>query len=153
MSETQRSIISILHEEHGIPHSKLNPSARIWHDLGVDGDDVGDLLQRLHELFGTDFTALNEQWLDFFNYEGTSPRSWLLGFLLLIPSVAAAVWISVIFEFSQHVAGLLTVALFFMLWFAIGKLLPSRPKRPVTIAGLARIVDAGKWPVSPDSVS
>ena len=153
MSETQRSIISILHEEHGIPHSKLKPTAMIWHDLGVDGDDVGDLLQRLHELFGTDFTALNDQWLDFFNYEGTSPRSCLIGLLLLISSVAAAVWISVTFEFPQHVAGLLTVTLFFMLWFATGKLHPRKPKRPVTIAGLARIVESGKWPVSPDNVT
>ena len=153
MSEVQRQIIDLLHEEHGIARSKLIPTARIWHDLGVDGDDVGDLLQRLHELFGTDFTALDDQWLEFFNYEGASPRSCVLGLALLIPSVAGAIWISETFELSRHGAGLLTVAVFFGLWFLLGRLFPSKPKRPLTIAGLANIVDAGHWPRSPTKVN
>ena len=152
MTNTQQAIIDILHDEHGIPRSKLDPSARIGHDLGVDGDDVSDLLERLHERFGTDFSALSEQWLEFFNYEGASPRSCLIGILLLIPSVAAAIWIAETFNFSQHEGGLLTVAVYFALWFALSRMIPSKAKRSVTIAGLASMVDAGRWPTDPGDV-
>ncbi len=153
MSEAMEAIISILHDQHGIPVSKLEPSARIWHDLGVDGDDVTELLNSIHERFGTDFSTLSDQWLEFFNYEGYSPPSCLAGMLLLIPSVALAVWLADKFDFTQHWAGLLTVVFFFASWFALGRIFfHGKPKRPLTIAGLAKIVEQGQWPAQPDNV-
>jgi hypothetical protein len=153
MYEAMKVIISILHDEHGIPVSKLEPSARIWHDLGVDGDDVAELLNSIHERFGTDFSTLSDQWFEFFNYEGYSPRSCLAGIVLLIPSVALAVWLADKFDFTQHGAGLLTVGVFFASWFALGRIFfPGKPKRPLTIAGLSTIVEQGQWPAQQDDV-
>lgn len=67
MDDPLTVITDLLHDEHGIPVAKLSPAARLGRDLGVDGDDASDLFQRLHERFGTDFSALNEQWPEFFS--------------------------------------------------------------------------------------
>jgi hypothetical protein len=146
------AITDLLREEHGIPLAKLHPSARLGHDLGVDGDDASDLLQRLHERFGTDFSALDEQWTEFFNHEGSSPRSILIAFALLIPSTALTVWIAAVFALSTNMGGAVGVVVFFASWFVLSRVLPNKPKRPVTIGGLADVVRTGAWPTDPEKV-
>jgi hypothetical protein len=152
MSDPIIAITELLRDEHGIPPAKLHPSARLGHDLGVDGDDASDLLQRLHDRFGTDFSALDGQWTEFFNHEGASPRSILIGFALMIPSTAATVWIASVFRLSTSMAGAVGVAMLFTLWAGLGWLLPRKAKRPVTITGLADVVRSGAWPTDPDQV-
>lgn len=146
MDEPLLAIIDLLREEHGLAAVKLHPSARLAHDLGVDGDDVSDLLQCLHERFGTDFSALDEQWTEFFHHEGASPWSILIGLALMIPSTAITVWIAAMFKLSTSVVGVFGVAIFFALWIGLGWLLPKKRMRPVTIDGLADIVQTGAWP-------
>lgn len=145
-------ITDLLRDEHGIPAAKLHPSARLGHDLGVDGDDASDLFQRLHCLFGTDFSALDGQWTEFFDNEGASPRSILIGFALLISSTAVTVWIASVFRLSTNMAGALGVVMFAALWVGLGWIFPRKAKRPVTIAGLADVVRTGAWPTDPEKV-
>ncbi|MDF2810466.1 MAG: hypothetical protein K0S56_1497 [Microvirga sp.] len=152
MSDPIGAITELLREEHGIPPAKLHPSARLSHDLGVDGDDASDLLQRLHERFGTEFSALNEQWSQFFNHEGASPRSILIALALMIPCTALTVWIAVRLDLSASVCGVLNVVVFFASWIVLGRLFPAKPKRPVTIEGLADVIRAGAWPDDPADV-
>ena len=152
MDDPLAAITDLLREEHGIAQAKLHPSTKLGHDLGVDGDDVSDLLQHLHERFGTDFSALNEHWTEFFHNEGASPRSILIGLLLMVPSTALTVWVADVFSLSTGIAGTIGVATFFTFWVALGWLFPAKPKRPVTIAGLADVIRAGAWPTDPTEV-
>lgn len=152
MSDPIAAITELLREEHGIPLAKLHPSARLGQDLGVDGDDASDLLHRLHERFGTDFSALDEQWTQFFNHEGVSFRSTLIALALMIPSAALTVWIAVRLDLSTTVGGGLGAAVFFASWIVLGWLLPGKPTRPVTIAGLAEVIRVGAWPDDPANV-
>ena len=152
MDDPIDAITGLLRDEHGIPEAKLLPLARLAQDLGVDGDDVSDLLSRLHDRFGTDFSALDEQWTEFFHTEGASVRSIALTFLLLIPTTVVTVVIAAAMKLSTGFAGTLGVILFFSCWLAIGWLFPGRAKRPVTILGLAEVVRAGAWPTDATSV-
>jgi hypothetical protein len=136
-------ITGLLRDEHGIPQAKLLLGARLAQDLGVDEDDASDLLSRLHDRFGTDLSALDGQWTEFFHTEGSSVRSIALTLLLLIPSTAVTVVIAAALQLSTGFAGTLGVILFFNCWLVIGWLFPGRAKRPVTILGLAEVVKAG----------
>ncbi|UZK66365.1 acyl carrier protein [Sphingomonas sp. M1-B02] len=146
MDDPLAVITDLLHDEHGIPVAKLSPTARLGHDLGVDGDDASDLFQRLHERFGTNFSALNEQWPEFFHNEGGTLRGFLLGLALMVPSTALTVWIATVFDLTTHIGGLVGVVTFFALWLCVGWLLPAKPKRHLTIEGLAQVIRDGAWP-------
>ncbi len=152
MDDPLEVINDLLRERHGIKQAKLHPSSRLWHDLGVDGDDISDLLQHLHERFGTDFSALNEHWTEFFHEEGASLRSILFALLMMIPSTAVTLWIAAVFKLSTGFAGAIGVAMFFAFWIALAWLFPGKPKRPVTIAGLSNVIRAGEWPNDPAKV-
>ncbi|MDP5278053.1 hypothetical protein Q9Q95_03890 [Sphingomonas sp. DG1-23] len=152
MTDPLQAITDLLREEHGIPSARLQPWARLGPDLGVDGDDASELLQRLHEAFGTDFSALEEQWTEFFHVEGTSPRAVLCGLLLLIPSIALTLWVAAAFDLPDAAAPAIGVVTFFASSAGLGRLFPGKPKRPVTIEGLADIVRAGAWPADPAKV-
>ena len=45
MDDPVEAISTLLREQHGIRQAMLQPSARLAHDLGVDGDDMSELLQ------------------------------------------------------------------------------------------------------------
>lgn len=134
----------------GVPAVKVTPDARILHDLGVDGDDASELFQALHARFGTDFTELTYQWRVFFNTEGASPRAILFGILAIIVFGGAAGALTAALHWPAIAAWGLAMAL-----LAGGGWLFSRfgPElRPLTVAGLAEIVQAGRWPSDPSDV-
>ncbi|MBB5716987.1 acyl carrier protein [Sphingomonas aerophila] len=152
MDDALAAITELLHDDHGIPVARLSPTARISHDLGIDGDDASDLFQRLHERFGTDFSALNEQWTEFFHNEGGSLRGFLLSLASMIPSTALAVWTAIYFDLSTHMGGLLGVLAFFGFRLCAGWLFPAKPKRHLTIEGLSQVVQKGAWPTDATKV-
>jgi len=141
----------LLIEGQGVPERKVTPDARILHDLGVDGDDAGEVFDALHERFGTDFSELNGQWRTFFNTEGASPPAILLGIFAVLVCGGAAGMLAAALDWPKVVAGGLAVALLvfggglFSRWF-------GRELRPLTVAGLAEIVQAGRWPSDPADV-
>jgi hypothetical protein len=147
MDEPLNAIVDLLREKHGISPAKLKPSARLWHDLGVDGDDASDLLERLHERFGTDFSQLD--WAAFFNSEGMPLQSSIVALASTILAGAVTICIGIAllpFKRSAWLFSLIYVAAFLILIFGANRLFPKKPKRPVTIAGLAEVVQDGAWP-------
>ena len=135
----------------GVPEAKVIPSARIVHDLGVDGDDAGELFQELHERFGTDFSELTHQWSVFFNIEGASPRAILLGILAIGVCGGAAGALAAVLHLPLIVSGGLTLSLFIGFGWLISRWF-GRDLKPLTVDGLTEIVQAGRWPSDPADV-
>ena len=135
----QQVIIDLLEQAHGIARSKLSPSSRLLDDLRVDGDDAAQLFQRVHDL-------LYEQWGIFFNNEGLSFRTVLLGTALIIPSTVLSVAVGMYFNLSENATGLMAIPMFFGLAWLLRKVCRRREMHPVTIAALAEVVRQGGWP-------
>lgn len=138
----------ILIENHGIRSAKVTPEARIVNDLGIDGDDVAELLDDLASRFGTDFSALNDQWREFFNTEGASLRAIILGMLSAIVFGGVT---GVLLAYLGWFGIVLSVILFVSGARVFGRRY-GRKLRPLTIAGLTEIVVAGRWPSDPSDV-
>lgn len=149
--DASATVRKLLVEKQGVPEHKVTPDVRILHDLGVDGDDAGELFQALHEKFGTDFTELSQQWQTFFSTEGVSPRAMLLGIPSIIVCGGVAGGLGAAMHWPKIVAGGLALGL-----FACGIWLFSRffgrDLRPLTVAGLEEIIKAGRWPSDPANV-
>ncbi|MBB4619923.1 acyl carrier protein [Sphingomonas abaci] len=141
----------LLIEEHGIPAADVTNDARIVHDLGIDGDDAAELLQRLHVDFGTDFEALDKQWKLFFNSEGAGWRSILLGIPLLLVCGGAAGIIVGRYGWPKIMAYGLAVTVFFAASWLFSRWFGAE-LRPLTVSGLAEIIQAGRWPLDPTTV-
>ncbi|WP_188054640.1 acyl carrier protein [Sphingosinithalassobacter sp. CS137] len=146
-----RAVCKLLIEDHGVPEAKVTLQARLVHDLGVDGDDAGEVFDTLHKRFGTDFTELNRQWRVFFNTEGASPKAILLGIPAIVVCGGAAGVLVAALHLPKFLAGIVALALFiggawlFSRWF-------GRDLQPVTVGGLAQVVRAGRWPADPAEV-
>jgi hypothetical protein len=139
-SEVQVEIMKFLVEEFGIRRSKLNPSSRLLHDLGIDGDDAVELFEKIHQRYGTDFTGLYQSWHAYFGYEGIG---WRTGVLVI--------FIAGFFGAASGALGLaengaLTVAFIgtaTILWLA-GVL--SKPRmQPISVAEVVEAVERGAW--------
>ncbi len=145
------AVRKLLIEGQGVPETKVRPHARLLHDLGVDGDDAGEVFQALHAQFGTDFTELNRQWRTFFNTEGASPRAMLCGIPAIIVCGGGAGALVGALHWPKTIAMVLALTLLvgggwlFSRWF-------SRDLRPITVDGLAEIVRVGRWPADPANV-
>lgn len=145
------TVRKLLIEGQGVPERKVTPDARILHDLGVDGDDAGEIFEALHERFGTDFTELNRQWRVFFNTEGSSPRAILIGIPAIIVCGGAAGALAAALHLPSIVAWGLAIALLLSGGWLFSRRF-GRELRPLTVAGLAEIVQAGRWPSDPADV-
>ena len=152
MSENPSEMVrKLLIEGQGVPERKVTPDARIVHDLGVDGDDAAEIFEALQDRFDTDFTELNRQWQVFFNTEGASPRAILIGVPAMIVFGGAAGALAATLHWPSIAAWGLATALFvggawlFSRWF-------GRELQPLTVAGLAEIVQVGRWPSDPADV-
>ncbi|WCT73186.1 hypothetical protein PQ455_16425 [Sphingomonas naphthae] len=141
----------LLIEGQGVPEGKVTPDARILHDLGVDGDDAGEIFQALHERFGTDFTELTSQWRVFFNAEGASPRATLWGITAIIVCGGSAGALVAALHWPTIVAWGLALALLVGGGWLVSRWF-GRELQPLTVAGLAEIVRAGRWPSDPADV-
>lgn len=150
-NDPSNAVRKLLIEGQGVPEHKVTPDARILHDLGVDGDDAGELFEALHEQFGTDFTELNRQWRLFFNTEGMSLRAILISIPAIIVCGVVAGALAAMLGWPTAVAWGLAMALF----VGGGRLLSrwfGREFQPLTVSGLAEIVHAGRWPSDPADV-
>lgn len=145
------TVRKLLIEGQGVPEAKVTPNARILHDLGVDGDDAGELFEALHAQFGTDFTELTRQWRVFFGSEGASPRAMVFGILAIIVCGGGAGALVGALHWPKIMGVAVTLALLvgcswlFSRWF-------GRDLQPLTVNGLAEIVRAGRWPADPADV-
>ena len=141
----------LLTEKHGVPASDVKNEARIVHDLGVDGDDVAELLNDLQAAFGTDLSALAEQWPTFFNTEGASPLAILIGIPAIILCGSVAGVVIALLQWPKFLALVLALAFFVGGGWAWSRWI-GKGLQPVTVGGLVEIVQAGKWPDDPINV-
>lgn len=141
----------LLIEKHGVPISDVTPEARLLHDLGVDGDDAAELFHNLQLRFRTDYNALNEQWGDFFNTEGASPKEVLVGCPVLIICAGTAGVLAAYLHLPEFVGWVLALTFFIGSTWLLSRWF-SRERKPVTVGGLAQIVRAGRWQDDPSSV-
>jgi hypothetical protein len=76
-------VLALVSVETGVPAAKLTLDTRIVHDLGCDGDDAGELLERFADEFGVDLSEL--QWRRHFSNEGdTGCADLILFFVRLV---------------------------------------------------------------------
>ena len=61
-AETLQAVSQFVSEELGVPATRIKPETRLLHDLGVDGDDAGDLLQHFSARFHVDLSAFRFSW-------------------------------------------------------------------------------------------
>jgi len=145
------AVHSILVNGLGVPARNVTLDARIVHDLGVDGDDAAELFEELHKRFGTDFDALEVQWREFFNAESASPYTILFGIPAVIVFGAVAGVISAVWHWPKIVAVLVALLLLVAGSWLLSRWF-GRELRPLTVGGLAQIVEAGRWPTDAGNV-
>lgn len=74
--ETQKQLQAIFREQARLQEDELFPGARLEHDCGITGDDAWELLEAIHEKFGTDFSSMD--FAQHFHGEGEGLLSALL---------------------------------------------------------------------------
>jgi acyl carrier protein len=79
-TDLTEEVLAFVSEEVGVPLARLTPDTRVVHDLGCDGDDAGELLERFSEKFNVDLSTL--QWHRHFSDEGGPGCGALLTFTL-----------------------------------------------------------------------
>ena len=57
--ETLQAVREFVSDELGVPAARIKPETRLLHDLGVDGNDAGDLLQHFSARFHVDLSAFH----------------------------------------------------------------------------------------------
>lgn len=48
----EREVAEVIAKFCGLPVVKVQPSSRLWHDLGIAGDDFVELIDKLHRRWG-----------------------------------------------------------------------------------------------------
>jgi hypothetical protein len=56
-SDVIDELTQITVSEAGVGQARIFEHSRLYHDFGIAGDDVGDILQRIADRWGTDFSA------------------------------------------------------------------------------------------------
>ena len=57
--EFEQRVIAIIARDRGCKPDRINPTARLYHDLGIAGDDGYDLLLKLEKDFGFDLSTID----------------------------------------------------------------------------------------------
>ena len=66
----EAQVIELAAQMGEVAPERVALTARLLHDLGIDGDDAVELFDGVHERFGTDLTHLYEEWSEHFGPEG-----------------------------------------------------------------------------------
>ena len=142
MNETASEVMEILALERGLSADRIERSSRLLQDLGMDGDDAVDFFITLHERFGTDLSALQERWSDYFGPEGFSCWN---GLVILPVAVIGGV---VAAQLRLTAVGGVAIAVGLLaawLW-AMRKWSPPNKMKPITVEDVIVAVEAGAWP-------
>ena len=146
-AEVRRLLIKKLR----VPAKEVTRNARIVQDLGVYSDDASKLMRELHIAFGTDFSPLESHWQEFFPSGAVGCRLLLLCIVLIVIGSGAAGILAGALNWPKPVGALLALPFSIGLIWLAGRRF-DKPRRSLTVGGLAEIVDAGAWPVDPAKV-
>jgi acyl carrier protein len=142
-------VIGLLADERGLPREKVQPSARLLHDLGMDGDDAVDFFNSVHERFGTDLTNLYEDWSNHFGPEGFS--CW--NGVIILPAALVGGLIAGAADLSAFSGVVVTITLLGAWVWAIRRWGPPDKIVPVTVSDVIAAVENGAWPRRSDDQS
>jgi acyl carrier protein len=79
MTDIEQTILRFVAEETGYNPKRLALDSRLAQDIGVDGDDAVELLQKFEKIFEVDLTSLYDHWDQHFGPEGGGPG---MGFMV-----------------------------------------------------------------------
>ncbi|MEQ1884006.1 MAG: DUF1493 family protein [Bryobacteraceae bacterium] len=143
MPELEERIIAFVSKETGIKPSAIHASSRLLQDLGIDGDDAGELFEKFGTQFGVDLSPLEPHWSKHFGPEAGGPS---IGFLFLTgASIILGDLLSRVFPLMPGWGWTLVL----ILAFALGYNKYFAKERdgfvPVTIGDLVVAATEGKW--------
>ncbi|MCX2800793.1 DUF1493 family protein [Microbulbifer thermotolerans] len=79
-NEIKARVIDFLSNETAISASKINLSTRLFHDLGIDGEDAMDLISEFSKSYEVDVS--NFQYSEYFGNEGAASPFSLIKMIL-----------------------------------------------------------------------
>jgi len=79
-----RELVEFVSSELRIGSDRLQPTTRLLHDLGVDGDDGSELIEAFGRRFAVDLSAFEPA--RHFGAEGLNVFAWLWGMIRGTPS-------------------------------------------------------------------
>jgi acyl carrier protein len=142
MESMEAEVIRLLETQTGVPPQHIRPSSRLSQDLGIEGDDAVDFFVAVEEKFGTDLTALHQQWPDHFIGEGMS----LWNLVLILPVGFAGGLIAAWLDAAALVGFAITIFLLVAGMWAMNRWGGADKMMPITVAEIVEAVKAGAWP-------
>jgi hypothetical protein len=143
-SSVHAEVIELVAEERGLAVAKVQLSSRLWHDLGMYGDDAVEFFEKFQNRYGVDLTALHQNWDCHFGPEGFGSLMLLpvMVLLLLLPVPLLPLGISPILVWTLELVALL-------LWFWPLRQWPLKDKSiPVTVQDLVSAAETKRWPMT-----
>jgi hypothetical protein len=136
-------------DQFGIDPADLQPSMRLLHDLGLDGDEARRFFATFLERHPFDDSELMRNWSRHFGDEGFRPRRMLFVFSAVELAAAASVMFDAVPPWLLYLGAvlLLTPA-------AVVMTARREEKRfsPVTVADLIAAAETRRWPLTyPDA--
>ena len=142
MDGAASEVVEMLAKERGLSPAKIDASSRLLQDLGMDGDDAVDFFTSLQERFGTDLTALHEEWSDHFGPEGCS--CW--NGLVIMPAAVVGGAVAALLDIGAVGGIAITIALLALWLWAMKTWGPPDKMQPITVEQVIAAVEAGAWP-------
>lgn len=142
--DVEHQVTQMLARERGLSVERITPSSRLREDLGMDGDDAVEFFVELNQRFGTDLTALQENWQRYFSPEGLS----LWNAAIVVPFAAAGGVAGAALHWPKWAAVLMALAFVIAAYWGLSKLPRRKSARSVvaiTVAELIAAVKAGAW--------
>jgi acyl carrier protein len=143
MTELEERIIEFTAEERGMKREDIELSSGLSDDLGMDGDDAVDFLEKFGKKFSVDLELLWKHWPRHFGPEFSGPS---LGAIMLI--VACVVLGDLLHRaFHRIPAWAWMIALIVAAVWTYNRFFADRNPDviPVTVGDLMDAAKAGKW--------
>ena len=143
MTELEERIIEFTAEERGMKREDIELSSGLSDDLGMDGDDAVDFLEKFGKKFSVDLELLWKHWPRHFGPEFSGPS---LGAIMLI--VACVVLGDLLHRaFHRIPAWAWMIALIVAEVWTYNRFFADRNPDviPVTVGDLMDAAKAGKW--------
>ena len=143
MTELEERIIEFTAEERGMKREDIELSSGLSDDLGMDGDDAVDFLEKFGKKFSVDLELLWKHWPRHFGPEFSGPS---LGAIMLI--VACVVLGDLLHRaFHRIPAWAWMIALIAAAVWTYNRFFADRNPDviPVTVGDLMDAAKAGKW--------
>lgn len=146
MSEIASEVIDLIAEREEIERESLLPGARLVEDLYIWGDEARGLIGEVAYRFGTDFSALEPVWSDYFP-DGRKRGPHILW---LIPAVLVSGFVLAFIAEALKIPDIVATPVA-IVWFVILYLIWLRMQgrwgtlKPFTVGDLIAAAERGRW--------